>query len=175
VTVHIPVRTNRVDRAFGQNEDPFELLQPAFDHFCNLSERWLVETYIPWAEHHPAIRQLAKNVHVVHRGCRAGRDRLTISPQGWISPCVCLDVSAAYIGNIRKDSLLDCFNHSPVCEMLRRPEAHGLCRGCPSLGRCGGGCRAAAFAFTGRLNGQDKSCPIWKVRTTKGKSGGVHR
>jgi radical SAM protein with 4Fe4S-binding SPASM domain len=175
VTIHLPVHTNRVSRSFGQTEDTLALLRPVLDYFCSLPERWLLETYIPWAEYHPVMCGLDKDVRVVHRGCRAGRDRLTISPQGWLSPCVCLDVPAAYLGNVRTDDLRDCFERSPLCEMMRRPGAHGICPDCPNLDRCGGGCRAAGFAVSGRLAGQDESCPIWKLRTAKAMPRDVHR
>ncbi len=171
LTLHLPVPTKRISRAFGRSEDVLSLLEPVLDHFCGLSERWLAETYIPWAEYHPVIRRVATRVRVVHRGCRAGRDRLTISPHGFISPCVCLDMPAAYIGNVRTDDLSDCFERSPLCDMIRRPGAYGICLDCPNLGHCGGGCRAVAFAQSGRLDGQDGTCPVWRLRRAKGRSG----
>ena len=137
-------------------------------HFLKLPQHWLIETYIPWAQYHPAIKRFQKHIRFVHRGCRSGRDRLTINPTGWISPCVCLDVPAAYVGTVRQDNLLDAFHRSPLCEMMRRPQEHGICSGCPNVETCGGGCRAAAFALTGQLDGQDESCPLWKTRAAQG-------
>jgi len=86
VTLHLPVHTRRINNAFPQDADLFSRLEPVFEHFCELPLLWLVETYIPWAEYHPVIRQLQKKVRFVHRGCRAGRDRLTINPTGSLSP-----------------------------------------------------------------------------------------
>ncbi len=165
VTVHCPVHTRRIQGAFLQNEDVISLLSPALDHFCALPNSWLIETYIPWAEYHPLLRSIEKRIRINHLGCRAGRDRLTINPTGWISPCVCLDVPAAYVGNIRRDDLREVFQSSPICEMMRRPEDYDICSDCPSVAKCGGGCRAAAFALTGRLDGPDGSCPVRKNRT----------
>lgn len=132
-----------------------------------VSPRHLLPREILKAEHHPVMKRLAKRITIVHRGCRAGRDRLTINPSGWISPCVCLDVPPAYAGNIRRDGLQDLFQASPICDIFQRPERYGICSDCLNVKRCGGGCRAAGFALTGRLDGQDKSCPLWKSRTDR--------
>jgi len=175
VTIHCPVHTRRIRDAFSQDEDFLILLQPVFDHFCRLPQHWLIETYIPWSEYHPVIRKLGRKVRIVHRGCAAGRDRLTVSPAGWLSPCVCLDVPSAYVGNIRRDDLQKVFAESSLCRMLRRPEEHGVCRDCAHVKRCGGGCRAAAYALTGRLDGQDRSCPVWKRKAQKGAALGNKR
>jgi len=165
VTIHLPIHTKRDRGSYRQEEDVFSYLAPVFDHFCALPEHWLMETYIPWAEYHPIIRKFAKKVRIVNRGCRAGRDRLTLSPTGWLSPCVCLDVEEAYVGNIRHDNLEEVFLNSPACDMLRLPEKYGICRDCPHVQKCGGGCRAAAFAISKQLNAQDESCPVWKRRS----------
>ena len=167
VTIHCPVHTKRIHAAFDQNEDILSHLAPVFDHFCCLPQHWLVEAYIPWAEYHPLMRQLQEKIKVIYRGCRAGRDRLTVSPTGWLSPCVCLDVPETYVGNVRTDDLREVFARSPLCDMIRHPESHGICGDCPNVRHCGGGCRAAAFALTGRPDGQDKSCPVWKLRAAK--------
>ncbi len=160
VTVHIPVHTRRTEGAFPQQADALSLLEPVLQHFAALPRRWLVETYIPWAEHHPVIARLAQQVRVVHRGCRAGRDRLAVHPDGGVSPCVCMDVPEARLGNVRRDSLLDLFERSPLCLMLRDPGGHGICADCAHVLTCGGGCRAAALAAGGRIDGEDVSCPL---------------
>jgi radical SAM protein with 4Fe4S-binding SPASM domain len=167
VTLHLPVHTKRINNAFPQDDDLISHLEPVFEHFSKLPLLWLVETYIPWAEYHPVIRRLQKKLRFVHRGCRAGRDRLTINPTGSLSPCVCIDVSEAYVGNVRQDDLQDVFQNSPFCKLLRDPQKHEICKGCPNLLKCGSGCRAAAFALTGRLDADDMSCPVWKRRNRK--------
>jgi radical SAM protein with 4Fe4S-binding SPASM domain len=167
ITLHLPLHTKRIQDAFSQDEDILSRLEPVIEHFCKLPLVWLVETYIPWAEYHPVIRQFQSKVRFVHRGCRAGRDRLTINPNGSLSPCVCMDVPEANIGNIRTDDLHDVFQNSPVCLLLRCPEKYGICMGCPNLLKCGGGCRAAAFALAGHLDADDMSCPVWQRRAHK--------
>jgi radical SAM protein with 4Fe4S-binding SPASM domain len=160
VTVHFPIHTGRARKAFPQDADFFSLLQPSFAHFARLPGRWLVETYIPWAPYHPVVRRYEAKVRFVHRGCRAGRDRLTITPCGWLSPCVCMDVPAVYAGHVRTDGLREVFENAPVCRMLRRPQEHGICVDCEHVSECGGGCRAAAFTHTGRADGTDPTCPV---------------
>ena len=164
VTLHIPVHTNRVSGAFPQDEDIIGLLNPALEHFVRLPQRWLIETYIPWVQYHPLMVRLGRRIRIVHRGCRAGRDRLTIHPTGWVSPCICLDVAPAHLGNVRRNRLLEMFENSTLCQILRHPEEHGICADCPRVAICGGGCRAAALALSGRLDGPDSSCPVWKKR-----------
>ncbi len=161
VTVHCPVPVRRSAGTFGPDEDILALLEPVIHHFCSIPH-WLIETYIPWAPYHPSIQALEKEVRFVHRGCSAGRDRLTVTPEGHIVPCVCLDLPQAYLGNVRQHDLGEVFAHAPLCHILRHPERHGICEGCVHLSRCGGGCRTVAIASTGRLDGQDTSCPLWR-------------
>jgi len=168
VTIHWPLHTRRIGGAFPQETDFLSLLSPVFDHFCALPKRWLIETYIPWAQYHPLMQRLSRKIRIVHRGCRAGRDRLTIGPSGWLSPCVCLDVPAAYVGNVRRDDLADVFRNAPVCRMFRRPWEYGICTDCPNVATCGGGCRATAFVLSGRLDGPDRSCPLRRSNAASG-------
>lgn len=165
VTLHLPVHTRRAKNAWPQDADVMARLGPVFEHFLALDKHWLAETYIPWAEYHPVIREFEDRIQFVHRGCRAGRDRLTVNPTGGISPCVCFDVEEACMGNTRQDRLADVFENADLCRMLRAPWDHGICEGCAHVRTCGGGCRTAAYAMTGRLDGQDKCCPVWKARS----------
>ena len=77
VTLHLPVHTGRTGGAWPQETDLLDVLGPVFERFLE-KDPWLIETYIPWAPYHPAMQDLKKRVRVVHRGCRAGRDR-----SGW--------------------------------------------------------------------------------------------
>ena len=164
VTVHLPLNTKRYQGALPQQTDYLSLLRPVFEHFSKLPAHWLVETYIPWVQYHPEIQRCEETIRFVHRGCYAGRGHLTITPSGFITPCVCLDVKAAFIGDVRKDSLIEILKTSPLCRMMQHPDQHGICVDCPYVRTCGGGCRAAAFAITGRLDGQDESCPLWQKK-----------
>jgi len=167
VTLHIPVYTGRVEGLSPQEEDSITRLEPVLTYFASLAEPWLVETYIPWAEYHPVFKALSQKVEVVHRGCRAGRDRLTIHPTGELSPCICMDLEETYLGNVRKDKLLDVFERHPKCQLMRAPWEFGVCRDCENVFHCGAGCRATALAFTGRFAGTDPQCPIRQAKTRR--------
>jgi radical SAM protein with 4Fe4S-binding SPASM domain len=167
LTIHLPLHTRRVSDAFDQNTDLLALVKPAFDHFCQYSDKWLIETYIPWAQYHPTMREIEKKATVMHRGCRAGRDRLTINPNGMLSACVCMDIPELYVGDIKTDDLVECFEQSELCNLMRNPQEHGLCMECPHVATCGAGCRASAYATEGRIDGQDKACPVWQRRTAR--------
>lgn len=169
VTIHIPLHTRRTKDSYPQDADFFTLLSPTFESFLALPDQWLIETYIPWAEYHPVVKALSKRVRVVNRGCRAGRDRLTINPTGMISACVCLDVPEAHSGNIRQRDLMDIFDHSDLCRLMKNPLEKGICADCANVQKCGGGCRAAAFALSGRIDALDYSCPVRKQKQGKRK------
>lgn len=117
-------------------------------------------SYIPWAEYHPAIRRLSDRVPFVHCGCRAGRDRLTLGLDGALTFCVCLDVPEAVVGNIRTDDLRRVFADAPLCRLYRDPIGEGICADCRHADRCGGGCRASAWSATGSFHAPDPGCPL---------------
>jgi len=164
VTIHCPLHTGRTSGAWPQNTDVVARLAPVFDHFLTLPKHWVVETTIPWAPYHPTLRALSKRVRVTHAGCGAGRCRLAVGASGRISPCICIDLPEATMGNVRTDDLATVFRESPVAHMMRRPQDFGICTDCPNVERCGGGCRSVAYALTGRLDGLDESCPVRKAR-----------
>jgi radical SAM protein with 4Fe4S-binding SPASM domain len=147
--------------AFPQDTDFLALLEPAFEHFLGLPSHWLVEMYIPWAQYHPTSKRFKNRLRVDYVGCRAGRDRLTVGPCGDISFCVCLDEPELYLGNIRRDTLEDIFRDSGLCDMMRNPAGYEICNDCSNITRCGGGCRVAAYALSGRIDGQDELCPVY--------------
>ncbi len=167
VTVHLPVHTRRVRDAWPADADLIGQLEPALEHFL-AGEHWLVETYVPWAPRHPLMRRLGERVRVVHRGCSAGKDRLTVNPSGALSPCVCLDVPEAHLGNARSDDLTSVFRSEGLGDTFRKVPENGACAGCPTLDSCRGGCRASALALTGDLRGADLACPALRARSAAG-------
>jgi len=165
VTVHCPLHAGRTDGAWPQDTDVLSLLAPVLDHFASMSKHWVVETCIPWARYHPVLRSLAERMPVAQAGCCTCRSRLAVNACGDIIPCVCIDVPAARLGNVRTDSLGDVFERAPLAKLFRQPAENGICTDCGQVGVCGGGCRAAAFALTGRLDGLDGACPIRRAKT----------
>ena len=164
VTVHCPVCTGRAEGLWPRGTDLMAALEPVFEHFVGMEKRWLVETNIPWARYHPAIRRLSRQVRVEHEGCGAARWRLAIGATGWISPCICVDLPDFQMGNVREDDLARLFAEAPLARLMRCPQEHGICTDCGNVGTCGGGCRAAAFAQGGRTDALDASCPVRRAR-----------
>ena len=163
VTVHFPILSGRCGNNYPQDIDFLTLLIPSFNYFLTLPRHWLIEMYIPWAQYHPAMQNLEKQAKVNYVGCRAGRDRLCVNPCGDISFCVCLDIPEFYLGNVRSDNIADIFSNSKICHMMRDPGRYNICNNCVKLSVCGGGCRAAAYALTNKIDGPDRSCPVIKA------------
>ena len=88
-------------------------------------------------------------------GCQAGRGQGCITANGSVLPCVLLPIS---VGNIRDAPFASIWNTSPIIRSLQdRDNLEGKCSSCAVRSRCGG-CRAVAFAKTGRLFAQDPRC-----------------
>lgn len=164
VTIHLPLHTGRAADSWPQDDDLLARLEPVFEHFLSLPKHWVVETTIPWARYHPAIRRLSKRIRVAHAGCGSCRCRLAIHADGTVTPCICISDPAAHMGNVRRDDLGALFRGHPLADLCRRPAAHGLCADCGNVARCGAGCRASALALTGRMDGLDGSCPVRRRR-----------
>jgi radical SAM protein with 4Fe4S-binding SPASM domain len=164
VTVHCPVCTGRSEGVWPEGADQIAALEPVFEHFLGLSEHWVIETNTPWAKYHPLMRKLSKRTTVAHEGCGGGRWRLAIGASGWISTCICLDLPAFRIANVRTDNIGEVFRDSRFAKLMRAPQEYGLCTDCPNVTTCGAGCRAAAYALTGDPEGLDLSCPVRQAR-----------
>jgi radical SAM protein with 4Fe4S-binding SPASM domain len=80
-------------------------------------------------------------------GCGAGRLVARILPDGTVTPCVFLPTP---IGNLRQTLFRDMWSCSPLLRQFRLRDGHigGNCGNCEHLSSCGG-CRSAAFAFSG--------------------------
>jgi len=175
VSLQWPVRAGRTEDVWAPGADGLALLEPVFEHFLSLPSHWLIENYAPWARYHPVMRRLEERTQVAHVGCGAGRSFLVIEPSGRVVPCLCLDVPEAYVGSVREHDLADMFQCSPVCRMMRQPREHGICVDCEEVHICGGGCRASAFALTGRLDGLDPNCWPRRTRFARGAGADVSR
>jgi mycofactocin radical SAM maturase len=95
-------------------------------------------------------------------GCSAGVSDVVITPSGDILPCPFLRNFAA--GNIRKNSLKDIWNNSEIFNVFRNLQSNqleGKCGDCEYVPHyCQGGCRAAAYIWSGNLFAPDPHC--WK-------------
>ncbi|MFN3621419.1 MAG: radical SAM protein [Nitrososphaerales archaeon] len=91
------------------------------------------------------------------RGCAAGMPSgyLTILPNGDLIPCMLLQVR---LGNVRKDSIAEVWDHSPTLHKLRsRSLVKGVCGSCVHRDVCAG-CRGRAYEESGDLLAPDPGC-----------------
>ncbi|HIE64717.1 MAG: radical SAM protein [Nitrospira sp.] len=86
--------------------------------------------------------------------CPAGKYYCRITPEGDITPCPYMPVSA---GNLREKSFDEIWNTSPVLNDLRDPQLGGRCGDCEFSEMCGG-CRCRAYAATGDYLAEDPAC-----------------
>jgi len=107
-----------------------------------------------------------KNVHEEFQfkgfyGCAAGYLSIGMSPDGYIRPCSYFPPSISR-SNISQSSLRDIWIQDPLLNFFRDLRTiKGKCAECPRFGTsCGGGCRAAAYAFYGDLLMPDPYCPL---------------
>ncbi len=89
-------------------------------------------------------------------GCMAGTEYCRITPDGDVTPCPYMTVSA---GNVRERSFTDVWRTSPVLEALRDPDRlKGRCGACEYRELCGG-CRCRAYAGLDDVLEEDPACP----------------
>ena len=99
-------------------------------------------------------------------GCTAGKDNFFVNAFGDVYGCSMMSsISNLKAGNLKENSLLDIWNNSAVFKMLRTAslaDVEGACKNCEVLHLCKGGCRACAYAATGKITGSDERCPYTK-------------
>jgi len=96
-----------------------------------------------------------QHLSAMTRGCLAGTAVCFVSNVGLVYPCGYLPVAA---GDTRTQSFKEIWEHSPVFQQLRDPEAlEGKCGECRFVGICGG-CRARAYAATGSFLAEEPFC-----------------
>ncbi|MEM7353372.1 MAG: radical SAM protein [Acidobacteriota bacterium] len=89
-------------------------------------------------------------------GCMAGTEYCRITPDGDVTPCPYMTVSA---GNVRQESFSDIWRHSSVFTALRDPSRlGGRCGACEYKELCGG-CRCRAYAGFDDYLAEDPACP----------------
>jgi radical SAM protein with 4Fe4S-binding SPASM domain len=89
-----------------------------------------------------------------HGSCPAGKYYCRITPEGDVTPCPYMPVSA---GNLRERSFADLWRSAEVFEDLRDPRLGGRCGACEFSKICGG-CRCRAYATHGDYLAEDPAC-----------------
>src|SRR5262245_55332144 len=89
-----------------------------------------------------------------HGSCPAGKYYCRITPEGDVTPCPYMPVTA---GNLRAQSFADLWRDAPVFGDLREPRLGGRCGVCEFSKICGG-CRCRAYATHGDYLAEDPAC-----------------
>jgi len=89
-----------------------------------------------------------------HGSCPAGKYYCRITPEGDVTPCPYMPVSA---GNLRATGFADLWRSAPVFNDLREPTLGGRCGAC-EFSRICGGCRCRAYATHGDYLAEDPAC-----------------
>ncbi|MDP6344103.1 MAG: radical SAM protein, partial [Alphaproteobacteria bacterium] len=87
-------------------------------------------------------------------GCLAGTRYCRVTPDGEITPCPYMEVSA---GSVRRQGFTATWQRGSVFQELRAPKLQGRCGDCEYAKLCGG-CRARPMARDGDLMGEDFLC-----------------
>ncbi len=89
-----------------------------------------------------------------HGSCPAGKYYCRITPEGEVTPCPYMPVSA---GNLRQTSFRSLWEQATVFADLRDPQLGGRCGACEFSKICGG-CRCRAYATYGDYLAEDPAC-----------------
>ena len=89
-----------------------------------------------------------------HGSCPAGKYYCRITPEGDVTPCPYMPVSA---GNLRRQSFADLWEQALVFNDLRSSNLRGRCGACEFSKICGG-CRCRAYATYGDYLAEDPAC-----------------
>ena len=93
-------------------------------------------------------------------GCLAGTNYARVTPNGDLTPCPYMPLSA---GNIREHSFVDLWEDSEIFNSFRYPHLKGKCGDCEYSEICGG-CRARPYVDHGDWLDEDE----WCLYTPKG-------
>ena len=93
-------------------------------------------------------------------GCLAGTNYARVTPNGELTPCPYMPLSA---GNIRETSFVDLWEQSDVFNSFRYPQLKGKCGDCEYTDICGGMPRAS-LRRSRRLAGRRSMVPLHPQR-----------
>jgi radical SAM protein with 4Fe4S-binding SPASM domain len=135
-------------------------------HLANLQKQYQDSIKIELAGMYPGLQPTDCEITEIHHngnfwvGCPAGTTQIVITATGKVVPCSFLYDFVA--GDLRKENLRTIWHHSRVLESFRKMEQHdlkGKCRDCKHVPqKCLGGCRAAAYLYSGDIYAEDPLC-----------------
>ena len=105
----------------------------------------------------PEPRRQTQSVIFAHFGCGAANSVCSVSASGEVSPCSFLGPDFVG-GTLRRQSLSEIWNHSPVFRKMRSMTTPPRCERCTEFSVCGGGCRARALALRRSIEAPDPWC-----------------
>lgn len=108
-------------------------------------------------------QDLDENFVAENISCVAGNVSLAIACNGDVYPCELMMAHEEFcLGNALKDGFKNILDRSEIIDIIfnmKKSDLSGKCSNC-ELKFCGGGCRAVAYACSGKLNAIDIRCPI---------------
>jgi radical SAM protein with 4Fe4S-binding SPASM domain len=101
--------------------------------------------------------QLPESLHHLCNRCSFGFDKFYVDVRGNVMVC---GMSRLPLGNLLKSPLRKILDSAPLYRRYQRLDhLPQRCRECVHLEICGGGCRAAALAFSKSIDGSDELRP----------------
>ncbi len=161
LTKPIPVHTGaRNNHLLLSDEEFVRLLDRLINTFYQRTNHALLELGYPYARDSYLHKKWRDSIAINITTCEGGRNSLTISVDGRVTPCVCFEDEDFYFGDIKSENLGDLWN-SEFLGYFRGKNKYRRCDPCNRWEDCLGGCRAMALLATGRLDSSDPFCAFW--------------
>lgn len=94
--------------------------------------------------------------------CQAGNNTIAIAPDGKVYPCeLMMCYYEMQAGDLRKTTFHEIWNNSSILNEIRNmkmADLDGVCISCSMKEMCGGGCRAASYAYSKNIRACDNRC-----------------
>lgn len=139
----------------AENRAELDLSPDEWRRFYEDALAWRAEAPAKLAFDDPILALLGEAEPGAVKGSTCGKLSLHLEPDGEVTPCGFIPVSA---GNLLETPLDELWRTSPVLQRMREKTPQGKCRTCGVYGECLGGCTARAFAVTGSFDAPDPHC-----------------
>ena len=161
LTKPIPVNAGALNNQLLLSDKEFvRLIDRLINTFYYNTNHALLELGYPYARDSYLHKKWRDKIAMNITTCEGGRNSLTISVDGKVTPCVCFETEEFYFGDINSVSLEDLWK-SEFLGYFRGEHKYNRCRSCDIWSDCLGGCRALALIETGKLDSSDPHCVFW--------------